>query len=316
MKNYMLTRCLVSTGVISSVLRNTSKTLQTNGQLCKFSVPSRCQSVSHKVIKGSSSEPPLVLAHGVCGNKHNFTSIGKRLSKVLNRNIITFDARNHGNSFHSDNMDLTDLTSDIISLLDLLDIEKCVLIGHSMGGRTSIVTALLHPERIAKLVVVDASPRKMKTGSSVLSHIEAMQGCDFTKAETLTEARKVADQQLEAASTPPAIRAFLLQNIIARNGFQWRVNLDAILHHLRNSNSILDDPATENMRYNGDTLFLCGTNSNYVTTADFPIIKKLLPHVTITHIPGAGHWVHADKPNEFIQHIRNFVEPPQTSPVF
>lgn len=317
LRNQLFQRCALShPDVICAGFKNNSNASRILPmQQSQLLIQARPQSVSYKVMKGSSVEPPLVLAHGVCGNKHNFNTVGKKLSAVLDRTVVTFDARNHGNSFHSDAMDLTDLTSDIVSLLDILGIDKCVLVGHSMGGRTSMVTALLHPERISQLVVVDASPNKTASRSSVQSHIEAMQTCDFSTATTLTEARKVADQQLEAAGTPPTIRAFLLQNIVSRHGFQWRVNLDAIISHLRNNNTILDHPP-EHLRYDGNTLFLCGSKSNYVKSDDFPTIRKLFPNVVITHIPDAGHWVHADKPNEFIKNIKDFVEPTQTKSLF
>ena len=115
-----------------------------------------------------------------------------------------------------------------------------------------------------------------------------MKTCDFSKARSLTEARRIGDEQLANAGTPvckilfmataahqcifintfihflqSTIRAFLLQNIVARHEFQWRVNIDAILNHLRSSNTFLENPQ-EDICYDKDTLFLCGSESNYV----------------------------------------------------
>ena len=72
--------------------------------------------------------------------------------------VFTLDARNHGDSPHTNEMSLELMSSDLISFLSENAIARCVLVGHSMGGRTAMLTALRNPELIESLIVVDVSP--------------------------------------------------------------------------------------------------------------------------------------------------------------
>ncbi|XP_078490044.1 sn-1-specific diacylglycerol lipase ABHD11 [Ciona intestinalis] len=270
--------------------------------------------VSHELLEGTSDEAPILLAHGVLGNKRNFNILAKKLAKETQRSIITYDARNHGNSFHSDIMGLEDLSKDAINLLDELKIEQCVFIGHSMGGRTALYTALTYPNRIEKLISVDSSPGPI-TGSnftergSILSYVEAMQNVNWGSANTLSSARKTADEQLTDAVPNLSVRQFILTNVeeTSPSNYKWRVNLDAIQRHLQCTHQVFDKNNTKT--FTGKTLFLGGGLSNYIRYEDYPNIKRLFPNCNITHIPDSGHWVHSEKPKEFLSAVTSFLGP-------
>lgn len=81
-----------------------------------------------------------------------------KLIFVFGKQVVAFDARNHGDSPHLDVMDYHAMSDDVLNLANYLEFENFSLMGHSMGGRTAMTFALKYPERLEKLVIVDMSP--------------------------------------------------------------------------------------------------------------------------------------------------------------
>ena len=108
--------------------------------------------------------------------------------------MYTVDARNHGESPHSDHMSCELMSEDTVSLLKDLGVGKTVLVGHSMGGRTAMVTALNHPTMVDRLLVLDVAPVSVvsTTMSDVQSHITALKSLDCSTVRD----RRQADEQL------------------------------------------------------------------------------------------------------------------------
>ena len=88
----------------------------------------------------------------------------------------------------------------------------------------------------------------------------------------------------------------------------WRVNLDVILEafqtHIRH---FPNEDFEENVQYAGPTIFIGGANSEYIPVSDHPDILEKFPTATFEYIEDAGHWVHSQKPNEFLQVLLKFL---------
>ena len=153
-----------------------------------------------------SDQSPVVICHGVFGNKKNWSSLGKQISISSGRKVVTYDAVNHGLSSHDENMSYHHMSYDLVNLLDRLEIEKTVLIGHSMGGKTVMTTALSYPNRIEKLIVVDTVPRISKSKGEVMEYLEVMANIDMTKITS----RKMIEHELEAVTPSASLRQFLM----------------------------------------------------------------------------------------------------------
>ncbi|XP_006641090.1 sn-1-specific diacylglycerol lipase ABHD11 [Lepisosteus oculatus] len=262
-------------------------------------------SLSYDVFDGKGTDAPLVFLHGLFGSKTNFHSIAKSLVQRTGRKVLTVDARNHGNSTHSPVLTYEAMTNDLQHLLSQLHIGKCVLIGHSMGGKVAMVTALLQPALVEQLVVIDISPRQTTVRTMFPSYIQAMKAVKLDSNIPRSTARRLAEDQLRAHVKERSIRQFLLTNLVEQNGqYSWRVNLEAISEHLDDLLSFPDF----NITYEGPTLFLGGTNSSYISSEDYPEIHRLFPHADIQYIPDASHWIHADKPLDFISSVISFVQ--------
>ncbi|XP_077597375.1 sn-1-specific diacylglycerol lipase ABHD11-like [Stigmatopora nigra] len=261
--------------------------------------------LTYDVFDGKSdSSTPLVFLHGLFGSKSNFQSIAKSLVQRTGRKVLTVDARNHGNSPHHPELTYEAMSGDLLQLLTQLHIDKCILIGHSMGGKTAMTTALTQPALVERLVVVDISPAQSNTRSDFHLYIDAMRDVNVPSDLPRSTARRSAEDQLRHRVKEHSLRQFLLTNLVERNGsYAWRVNLDAVSTHL---DDLMSFPSVDST-YQGPTLFLGGAKSPYISSEDYPKIERLFPCASIQYIPDAGHWIHAEKPLDFISSVVTFL---------
>ncbi|XP_072284738.1 sn-1-specific diacylglycerol lipase ABHD11 isoform X2 [Pyxicephalus adspersus] len=265
----------------------------------------RVVTLSYDLYEGQSAAPPLVLLHGLFGSKSNFQSISKALVRKTGRKVLALDARNHGSSPHSDIITYHAMSADVRQILQQLDIPSCVLIGHSMGGKTAMTLALQEPQLVERLVSVDISPSPTSPQSGFPQYIKAMKDIHLEGKMPRSTARRLAEKQLSSIVPDAAVRQFLLTNLVQENdNFKWRVNLEAISNHLQD---LFDFPEFQDP-YSGPTLFLGGANSPYISSENYPDIERLFPFANIEYIEGAGHWVHAERTQEFINFICTFVQ--------
>ncbi|XP_068600889.1 sn-1-specific diacylglycerol lipase ABHD11-like [Brachionichthys hirsutus] len=261
--------------------------------------------LTYDVFDGKGGSTPLVFLHGLFGSKSNFHSIAKSLVQRTGRKVLTVDARNHGSSPHTPALTYEAMSNDLKHLLAQLRIEKCVLIGHSMGGKTAMMTALTQPGLVERLVVVDISPTQSSTRTNFHSYIQAMQEVKISSDIPRSTARRMAEDQLRGLVKERSVRQFLLTNLVEQNGhYAWRINLEAISAHLDN---IMRFPSFDTV-FEGPTLFLGGASSAYISSDDYPEIQRLFPYADIQYIPDASHWIHADKPLDFISSIISFLQ--------
>ncbi|XP_042778677.1 sn-1-specific diacylglycerol lipase ABHD11 [Panthera onca] len=260
--------------------------------------------LSYRLLDGEEARPALVFLHGLFGSKTNFNSIAKALAQQTGRRVLTVDARNHGDSPHSPDMSYEAMSQDVQDLLTQLGLVPCVLVGHSMGGRTAMLLALQRPELVERLIAVDISPVETTSNSDFPSYMAAMRAVDVPDDMSRSSARKLADQQLSTVIQDPAVRQFLLTNLVEVDGrFVWRVNLEALAQHV---DKILAFPPRQES-YPGPTLFLLGGNSQYVHPSHHSEIRRLFPQAQMQTVPNAGHWIHADCPQDFMAAIRGFL---------
>ncbi|XP_033748092.1 protein ABHD11-like [Pecten maximus] len=252
----------------------------------------------------------VIVMHGLMGSSNNWRSLSKVLCET-GRKVIAVDARNHGESPHSEHMNYFLMSNDVLRLMDELGEERVNLIGHSMGGKVFMTLALTHPERVESLVVVDVAPkpRPASVTPTTSSYLQSMLKvssslCDMTP-NSLSQARKHADNILQETVQDVSIRQFLITNLIHKDGrFRWRVNLDSVINNM----SDLGDFPIFNQQFTQPTLFVGGQRSDYILTSDIPRIQELFPKAEVKHIENAGHWVHAENPQEFLKAVKTFLQ--------
>lgn len=243
---------------------------------------------------------PLLVLHGLFGSGRNWQTIARRLA--AHRRVLALDLRNHGNSPWLAGMSYDELADDVRRFMNDHGIEKADVIGHSMGGKTAMILALSYPSRIGRLVVVDIAP--VSYPPALGSFIDAMRAVDLDRIDRRAE----VDAALADQVPDPGIRAFLLQNLVAQDGrLRWRLNLAELADGM---DDIAGFPAIPSGRaFQGPTLFVGGARSDYIRTSAHGTIRSLFPQATFATIPDAGHWVHAEQPERFIETVVPFLEP-------
>jgi esterase len=247
---------------------------------------------------GDQAKPALCLLHGLFGSSSNWMGIVRRLQEDCR--IIVPDLRNHGRSAHFTEMDYPAMAGDVMSLLDHLDLQSVALLGHSMGGKAAMWTALIQPERIDKLIVADIAPVTYKNRFSRI--FGGLNGLSMGQLQS----REQADQQLSAWISDQGVRQYLLQNLVKQeHGWTWRFNLPVLQNALP---SLSGFPDMGRSVYPGDVLFIHGEHSDYVTDKALGVINRHFPHHRQRVMHGAGHWLYSEQPDLFTQAVRHFLK--------
>jgi pimeloyl-ACP methyl ester carboxylesterase len=150
---------------------------------------------------------------------------------------------------------------------------------------------------VNRLIVADIAP--VAYTHSQIQFIEAMRAVDLASIEK----RSDASAQLAAHVEDPTLQAFFTQSLDIK-GKRWKLNLDTLANEMPKVLGFPDITGT----FDKPTLFLSGAASDYVTADHRPQIKALFPTARFAKIPGAGHWLHAEKPREFEASVRAFLE--------
>lgn len=243
------------------------------------------------------SGPPLIILHGLFGSLNNWHSHATLLGKQFQ--VFTVDQRNHGASPHSPVMNYEAMAQDILEFVNRHHLAPVHLLGHSMGGKTAMQCALSYPQEVQRLVVVDIRPQGDPPQHDRI--LEALRNIDVASVRT----REDVDRALVPGVPDPVERQFLATNLKRRDdgSYTWKMNLSAIADNYEQ----LIAPLTVDGQFGGPALFISGGRSSYLHKADRPGILRLFPQAQFAEIPRAGHWVHADAPDEFRKVIVEFL---------
>ena len=239
----------------------------------------------------------MLILHGYFGNGDNWKSVANKLSDAFQVHLI--DQRNHGRSFHSDDFDYELMVEDLYNYIEHHQLEKAVILGHSMGGKTVMLFAVEHPELVDKLIVADISPRMYPPHHQDI--LDALNSIDFTKQTS----RKLVEEKLEEKIQEVGVRQFLLKSVYWKEKGQldFRFNLES----LTENNNEVGEALPSLTIFEGETLFLKGENSGYISSDEEPIINAHFPNNKIVTIKNAGHWLHAENPADFLKEVKNFL---------
>lgn len=252
--------------------------------------------IVHSKIIGEGA--PLLILHGYFGMSDNWKSLGNKFGEDFQIHLI--DQRNHGRSFHSNNFDYDLLVEDIVQYIKHHQLEKVIVLGHSMGGKVAMLFAVKHPTLVAKLIIVDIAPRYYQPHHTDI--LKALNSVDFLIHNT----RKLVDQKIAELIPDIGVRSFLLKNVYWKEKglLAYRFNLQS----LTENNSEVGKALPSFTTFNGETLFLAGGNSGYITESEVPMIKAHFPKATIKTIANVGHWLHAEKPKAFYELVIRFLK--------
>lgn len=250
----------------------------------------------HSQILGSGQ--PFIILHGFLGMSDNWKTLGMRWAKN-GYEVHLLDQRNHGRSFHSDEFSYEVMTEDLKKYCGEHDLKEIILLGHSMGGKVAMQFAVTYPEMVSKLIVADIGPKAYPPHHQDI--LKALSQLDFSKIKSRGEAEDILSEYIK----DEGVRLFLLKNLYrkSKNEFGLRINLPVLSEKIEEVGKSLP----ENTFFNRDTLFLGGEKSGYIEPMDELLIKKHFPKAEIETISNAGHWLHAQNPDEFYDNVMNFL---------
>lgn len=244
--------------------------------------------------------PLVVFCHGLFGQGKNWTRIAKDLA--TDHRVLLVDMPQHGRSAWSDRFDYLEAADQVAELVS--DDDPAVLVGHSMGGKVAMLVALRHPELVERLCVVDVSPVDYRHTSEFAGYIEAMQALDLTALER----RSDADEQLAEAVPNRVVRGFLLQNLRHHDGeWSWQPNLDVLGRDIARIGGWPADALAGTAPYDGPVLWMAGQRSPYVEDEYAEAMDRWFPRNRRVTIKEAGHWLHSEQPEVFLEVLRRFL---------
>lgn len=235
---------------------------------------------------------PIVLVHGLFGSLDNLGILARDL--VADHDIIQVDMRNHGLSPRSEEMNYPAMAQDLLDTLDEHHIETATVIGHSMGGKAVMALTALAPERIDRLVAIDIAPvdYHVRRHNEIFAAINAVTNAGVaTRQQAATVMREFLKEE--------GVIQFLLKSFV--DG-AWRFNVPVLWEQYPHIVGWEAIPAWDH-----PALFIPGGNSPYVTEAYRDDLLAQFPQAKAHVIAGAGHWVHAEKPDAVLRAIRRYL---------
>lgn len=252
--------------------------------------------ILHSQIVGEGR--PVVILHGFLGLGDNWKSLALSMAQKGNQ-VHLVDQRNHGRSFHHAAFNYELLTQDLKAYLDQQGLERIILLGHSMGGKTAMNFATQHPDSVTHLAIADIGPKEYPPHhQAILKALNHLQ-------QSEPNSRKQADALLSEYINEPGIRQFLLKNLYwkAPEQLGLRINLNALTENADQIGAAL----APNAIFSGPTLFLKGAKSAYILPEDTPGITRHFPQARVVEITRAGHWLHAENPKDFLAAFLAFI---------
>ncbi len=238
----------------------------------------------------------VVLLHGLFGSGGNLQAIAKALA--VEYRVLVPDLPHHGRSPHRGDIAYPAMAEAVFDWLDELGVAEVWLAGHSMGGKTAMWMALSRGERVLGLMVMDMAPVAYHDRfAGIFAALLALPLAEIKD-------RADADRRLAVELDSPDLRAYLLQNLVkVDDGWGWRINLLG----LSDQRHVLRDFPVSKSSYLGPALFLYGSMSDYVLPEYGEAIRTLFPYARQRQIPGAGHWVYAERPQAVIEALKGFL---------
>ena len=245
------------------------------------------------------SGQPLIILHGLFGQSDNWNTLAKQFSEHQ-LEVYTVDLRNHGHSPWSDDWNYPVMSKDILEFIYDHNLQNVILLGHSLGGKVAMQFAFEHPDKLSKLIVVDIAPRDYPPIQDAV--IKGLLSVDLSVLKT----RKKVVEQLSLHVKDAGTKLLLSKNLFWKEEDQlgWRFNLKILSEKYE---TIAKNIPTQKNNSPVQTLFIRGENSNYISESDKPVIFKMFPKTEFATVKNSGHWIHADKPNEFFEETMRFI---------
>ncbi|CAL1278456.1 unnamed protein product [Larinioides sclopetarius] len=261
----------------------------------------------------SKDKAPILFLHGMAVSKEQWGDIPEAVAKATNRKVFAVDSRNHGESPWSDVFNFDCNVDDLLSFMDSIGASKAIIVGHSMGGITSMNVALRAPERVEKLVVVDTNCRKLsqKLTKILLYYLSSLKAAVEKvpiDVDEDTAKKKIFENLFQEFYMLAKLEdsSFHIQLKRSSEGrWTFKSSIGLFMKAFMNHGELMTEPMGE---YEGPTCFIYGKHSPYLVGQDEKNNRRFFPNAKMVGIDNATHSVHSDCPREFIDALLNFLQ--------
>lgn len=257
-------------------------------------IENRLLNYQYQLCPNNPQAQTMVFIHGLYGDMNNLGIIARAFADEYH--ILRVDLRNHGASFRSEEMNYYLMAQDLRDLLEHLQLNHVIVVGHSMGGKTAMTVASLAPALIDRLVVIDIAPinNPLHRHNHIFAGIEAVQQA---KPATRQEARQIFAQHVSDEGE----QQFILKSFDPTSEGFFRFNAQALKANYTNI------MGWKPVFFDKPTLFIKGGSSDYIQAKDTQVILEQFPKATSFVVANAHHWVHAEKPEAVVRAIQKFL---------
>ncbi len=255
---------------------------------------------------GNPGAPAIVMLHGFGVSGHMFDEFAERMQDRYR--LIALDQRGHGDSDWASDGDYTRqaFVDDLEGFRQTLGLDRFILIGHSMGGLNSVAYAVQHREHVRALVLVDVGPESAKEG--VDNIVRFTRGPDELEFEEFVEMAHRFNQRRSIENIRERMRHRLRPTENGKYTWKFDRRFREQDNGLRIGSELSNDQMWQLFRSVAvPTLLVRGSESDVLTADVAERAAREMERARLVVVPGAGHSVPGDNPDDFTQAVRDFL---------
>jgi pimeloyl-ACP methyl ester carboxylesterase len=259
---------------------------------------------------GNPAAPPLVLLHGFTGNARQWDTVARIMADGYR--VLALDQRGHGETDWAPDQDYTAarVHEDFAAFVAALGLDRIALVGFSFGGEVAYGYAALHPDRVARLVLVE--PGDPPDTPAVRSAAAAFRALPMAFRSPEAAMASFARAGLAPFAPAEELRHWVRAGLTQTPDGRWTWRVDPVLLHP-------DPQGRERLTHGRETmwrllpqvacptLLVRGAASAQTPGADLTRMAAVMPNAQIASIPRAGHWTPLDNPTGFVRRVRDFL---------
>ena len=259
----------------------------------------------HYLAWGDPAAPPVVLLHGGHQSAHSWDLVSLHLAARYH--VLALDQRGHGDSEWARDVEYTNhaMSLDALAFLDAMGLERPILIGHSMGGRNSMLLARANPSRLRALVIVDVGPEVSERGRAAIAGF-VQENQEFEDLEDFVANVRKYDPYRSREHIERTVKYNMLRRADGKYISKCDSNprrLGVVRGQGPLENITLDDARSFHL----PVLLARGERSNILTQDDAERFRDALPNGRLVTVANCGHNVHGQNTLGFIEALDAFL---------
>ena len=255
----------------------------------------------HYLDYGTAGRAPMLCLHGGAAHAHWFDFVAPGF--ISGYHVRALDQRGHGDSAWVQPPAYTyeDYASDLAEVVEKLDLRDFVLVGHSMGGMVALVYAATHPDRVARLVVVDTTMHMPEERLAAMREVGNRQSRNHATLEEFAARFRLRPPGTSAA--PEIVRHLARNSGRQTEDGSWRHKFDRNVYAMRPGLDGL--PYWDGIRV--PALLVKGARSERISPQIFAEVKARCPQVELAEVRDSDHHVTLDNPAGFVEAVAAFL---------